>query len=122
MSNVDAASSATFDGLGSYLIARYGLVMTGGDLAAELKTSTTALRIARHRGRDLPEPAPLPGRGRRWRTTDVAAWITSLGTPTGPAGDGRLDVHSSERSQRRSGRPRKIAAATSAKDAQGGAA
>lgn len=107
MSDQATASTATVDGMNSYLLARYGIVMTAANLAEQLQTSLTALRIARHRGRDLPPVAELPGRGRRWLTIDVASWLIShSAVATEHQKDPRLDSHSARTPRPRRGRPR----------------
>lgn len=95
------------------LAVQHGEVMVSADLADELHISGNALRLVLSRGGDLPRPTPLPGKGHRWLTRDVAAWLAerSRNVADGDESDaanGRLDVHSLE-SQRRSGRPRKKA-------------
>jgi len=113
MSDQVIAPTAIAEGLSSYLLAKYGVLMTAGNLAEQLQTSVTALRIARHRGHDLPPPASLPGRGWRWLSTDVATWLASRsGTPLESVEERRPDVRPPN-TKRRPGRHR-IQAATGA--------
>lgn len=112
MSDKTTDSTAMVDGLNSYLLKRYGVVMTAGNLAEQLQTSLIALRIARHRGRDLPPTASLPGRGCRWLSTDVATWLASRSATVAElGGDGHPNAAHEMRSPRGRGRPRKMASA-----------
>lgn len=106
------------------LAVQHGEVMQSASLADTLKVTPNALRLELNRGGDLPRPAPLPGKGHRWLTTDVAAWLAARSTtPDALDADdayGHLDVHTQDVEQpRRPGRPRKVAPTTSAAPAQG---
>jgi len=103
---------------------RRGEVMLSADLADELHLTSNALRLLLSRGGDLPRPAPLPGKGHRWLTRDVAAWLAARSTtpdaPEAAGTDGRLDVQTLDVAQpRRPGRPRKIAPSASAEPVEG---
>lgn len=111
MSEQALTLTAMAKGLTSYLQGKYGAVMTAGNFAEQLQTSLTALRIARHRGRDLPPPAPLPGRGCRWLSTDVALWLAARSMTAAEPGDGGHPEAHAMHSPRRRGRPRKMASA-----------
>lgn len=64
--------------IGTYLLERYGATMRSHDLAEQLHVSPTAIRIGLCRGVDLPPPdRNLPGRGHRWLTVAVAAWLVA---------------------------------------------
>ena len=104
------------------LAAVNGEVMLSAGLADALKLTPNALRLELSRGGDLPRPAPLPGKGHRWLTRDVAAWLAARSTtqdgPDEDGEDGRLDIQTADvDAPRRPGRPRKT---TSAAPAQGG--
>jgi hypothetical protein len=103
---------------------RRGEVMSSVDLADELHVSENALRLLLSRGGDLPRPAPLPGKGHRWLTRDVAQWLAEHSTapdaPDAANTDGSLGVQTQSVEQpRRPGRPRTVARTTSATQAQG---
>jgi hypothetical protein len=112
MSKQELTLTAMAKGLTSYLQRKYGAVMTAGNFAEQLQTSLTGLRIARHRGRDLPPPAPLPGRGCRWLSTDVALWFAARSMTAAEPGDDGHPGARARHSPRRRGRPRKLASAT----------
>lgn len=96
------------------LAVQHGEVMVSADLAGELHMSGNALRLVLSRGGDLPRPTPLPGKGHRWLTVDVADWLAerSAGAAdANPEDDGRLDVQTHDvAAPRRPGRPRTRAA------------
>lgn len=90
------------------LPARRGEVMLLADLANELHLSENALRLLLSRGGDVPRPAELPGKGHRWLTRDIAAWLAEHTTCDALVGDDRPDAGTDGITQpRRPGRPRK---------------
>lgn len=93
------------------LAARRGEVMLSADLADELHLSSNALRLILSRGGDVPRPAALPGKGHRWLTRDVAAWLAARSAHpvevAHEAGDGLSAPAGNPDAPRRPGRPRK---------------
>jgi hypothetical protein len=96
-----------------YLLARYGATMSLANVAAELGTTTNALRIRQLRCGDLPPR--IPGvRGYRWPTMTIACWINRL---AGPLGEPVAIEPLLPAKPNRPGRPRKH---SSHDDVQGG--
>lgn len=81
--------------------------MCSSDLAEQLHTTSTAIRVGLCRGIDLPIPNKnLPGRGHRWLTVAVAEWLAKYGEVQ----DVVEELHAPKQAHvtaRRRGRPRK---------------
>src|SRR5690348_15527045 len=102
---VMAASGFSCVASEQYLLGRYGATMSLSNLATELGTTGNALRIRQFRLGDLP--TPIPGlRERRWPTVVIAAWISSLTSPSDLAAQTRAPKSLATAVKRR-GRPRK---------------
>lgn len=98
----DPNALAAASSISTYLLARYGATMCSSNLAEQLHTTPTAIRIGLCRGLELPPPQKnLPGRGHRWLTVAVAEWLVGRTDRPQPT------VAQASLPLRRVGRPRK---------------